>query len=124
MLKRCVHTRDRLLVVADRDSASITIDRSSEFEIKVKEFSLMLSEIDAVIKELQKRITSLLHCRCAVNLLNYSVNEGKNDPSSPFYGCMLSNKYWTPRANIVINPEFESGVVKIQNGAVAELTQA
>ena len=52
MLRRFLENRDILLVVADKDEASVIIDRSTDLEIIVKDFSFMLAEIDTATKEL------------------------------------------------------------------------
>jgi hypothetical protein len=50
------------------------------------------------------------------------VAEKKDVPDHVFYQCRLGTKYIAPDANIVPDPDFESGVVKIQCGQISELT--
>ncbi len=44
---------------------------------------------------------------------------GNSDSESPFTQCKLDKHYIDPNAAIVKDPEFESGVTKIQRGEVA-----
>lgn len=115
MLKRFVRIHDELLKVADKDGATVTIDRSSAFETRAKKFSEMLSQIDTVTLELQKRGVLLSHCRYAVDLLLDAVNDGRTDSLSDLHGCHLGKTYVATDSEIVTDPHFESGVIKIQN---------
>ncbi len=47
----------------------------------------------------------------------------KIDSESPFYQCKLGKHYIDPNAAIVKDPEFESGVTKIQRGEVSMMTE-
>lgn len=114
MMNRFLEIRDDLLLVADQDGATITIDRSAAFEARVKRFATMLSEIDVVTLELQKHGATISDCRLAIDMLIEEVREGRNNQSSSMYGCKLSERYLSTRARTVTDPSFESGVVKIQ----------
>eukprot|EP00171_Calliarthron_tuberculosum_P002931 IDg2931t1 len=122
MLNRFVEIRQDLIAVADMDDATVSIDRGPRFEVRVKKYSKMLTEIDTVTLELQKRGATLSDCRYAVNILREVVEEGRHDQGSVFFGCRLASKYLAPNASTVTDPHFESGVVKIQNGNEDSLT--
>eukprot|EP00171_Calliarthron_tuberculosum_P003774 IDg3774t1 len=85
------------------------------FETRAKKFSEMLSQIDTVTLELQKRGVLLSHCRYAVDLLLDAVNDGRTDSLSDLHGCHLGKTYVATDSEIVTDPHFESGVIKIQN---------
>ncbi len=45
-----------------------------------------------------------------------AVAAKKSESESPFYQCKLGKHYIDPDAAIVTDPEFESGVTKLQRG--------
>eukprot|EP00171_Calliarthron_tuberculosum_P003890 IDg3890t1 len=124
MLCRFVEIHDDIIRAADMDGATISINRSIPFTHRAEKFAKMLTEIDTVTQELQKRHLSLSECRYAVDILRESVQEGRNDYTSAFFGCRLASKYIAPISATVTHPHFEAGVIKIQRGQENELNAA
>ncbi len=60
--------------------------------------------------ELQKRGESLADCPFALDMLLDSVDLYEQQEGSPFYECTLDGHYIAPQADIVTDPEFESGM--------------
>eukprot|EP00171_Calliarthron_tuberculosum_P023569 IDg23569t1 len=123
MLNRFIEIRDDIITVANTERASVFVNQSDVFKTRVKRYACMLSEIDTVTKELQKRGINLADCRFAVDVLLEAVQNGRNDSSSAMFGCRLGSQYLAPDAATVTDPHFESGVVKIQNKHESTMTE-
>lgn len=75
------------MTVLTTEKASLKIEKTARFEEGVKHFAAMLSEIDVVTLELQKRGAKLADCRCAFEILTQAVATGLQDVESNLYGC-------------------------------------
>lgn len=93
-----------------------------QFANKVQKFTKQLHEIDGVTKYLQTHGLSLSDGWAALDALIEGVASDKDDPQKPLIQCRLGEHYIAPDADIVPNPYFESGVVKIQEKHFNELT--
>lgn len=82
----------------------------------------MLSEIDTVSMDRQKKSIRLAHCRFVLDMLRRKVEEGRNDSTSLLNRCRLGTKYLAPNASTLTDPVFESNIVKIQNMNLSLLT--
>ncbi|KAI0560856.1 Ribonuclease H-like protein [Gracilaria domingensis] len=123
MLKRFIRIREDLLDVHNSSEGDLVIDASVQLATRGQKCSKMLAEIDIVTKSLQTRGHTLAQCRDDLDILLETVMEQRNIRSSPLYQCKLENKYIAPDAAIVLDPIFESSVVKIQRGLQTELTE-
>lgn len=81
-----VDIRENLITVADMDSASVVIDRGPRFEARVRKYASILSKVDTVTVELQKKGAGLADCRYAIEVLRAFVANGRQDPQSVVYG--------------------------------------
>ncbi|KAI0562782.1 hypothetical protein FGB62_53g16 [Gracilaria domingensis] len=82
----------------------------------------MLAKMDAVTKSLQTRSHTLANCLKNLDVLMETVFQQRNKTRFSFYQCKLGKKYIAADANIVLQPAFEPGVVKIQNDMQSSLT--
>ncbi len=73
-----------------------------------------------VTLELQKKGCTLSDFRWVLDELIQAVTVGKVTMSPLSTQCKLGKHYIDPNAAIVKDPEFESGVTKIQRGGVSE----
>jgi hypothetical protein len=65
----------------------------------------------------------LSHGGVALDALSIDgVSSDKDNPYKPLYQCRLGRDYFTPDSDIVPNPHFESGVLKIQEKQLNALT--
>lgn len=71
-----------------------------------------------------KRGHTLAACRDDLDAPLDTVSDMKDERNSVFYRCKIDRKYNSGRSSIVLYPDFESGVVKIQSGQSKDLTKA
>lgn len=116
MMNRFLLLREEIITVANSDCASFSVDQLEIFKERVKNYTKMMPEIDIVTLKLQKRGIVLAQCRfAAVAILLDPVRNGRQDTKSIMRGCCLSDKYQSPTAKILTDPNFQFGVVKIRN---------
>ncbi len=82
-----------------------------------------LGEINVVTLELQKKRLYSITLQMGTGRANSGCDCGKKWQWVPFYQRKLGNHYIDPNAVIVKDPEFESGVTKIQRGEVSLMTE-
>jgi hypothetical protein len=84
----------------------------------------MLQEIDGITTYLQTEGLTLADARNAVEQLTESVEKDKTNPAKALYQCKLGTKYIALDSDLVTDPLFISGVVKIQENRLQDLTDA
>jgi hypothetical protein len=94
------------------------------FKRRIESYTTYMQAINHVTILIQKQCLSLASCRNALDMLDSSVLEGINDPRSEFYKCKFESSRTSRESNLVPDPDFEEGVVKIQKGHVDQLTDA
>jgi len=122
MLARFNKIRESLITVADSDGVRPAVDRSELFGFRARKYELMLDEINHVTLELQRHGITFSECRSALDLLIGSVQSEGNNIDSPLYDCRLLTDGIGDTGKLVINPLFESGVVKIKRNEIEKLT--
>jgi hypothetical protein len=123
MLTRFLRIRDELIEVADNEeSVELDINTSAQFLAKVKKNHGHLKEINAVTVFMQTRLLSLAQCRGALDMMINQIQENKTRLGHVFYGCTFTASRTLADSHLAPNADFESGVVKIQNGAENDLT--
>lgn len=80
MLNRFVSIRDDLILDSENSDASIPVDSSAEFMMKVKKSQNMLDKINAVAEKLQTRKRTLAACRGDIAHLRFKVANAKQKP--------------------------------------------
>lgn len=124
MLERFLRIRDELIEVSQDDRSHLIVNRSQAFKNKVLRYCQQLIQIDLTTKELQTRNIWLSHCQNALDLHCDDVRDGFHYSNSPFFLCVLKNRYITNDAKILYDLLFESGVWKIQDNRVAGITNS
>jgi hypothetical protein len=121
MLKRFAKILNELIDVSTEEKSDLPIDCSTAFSNKVKKFTRQ-HEIDEVTKYLQTNGLSLSYGCIALDALNDGLSSDKDNPNKPLYQCRLGTHYIALDSDIVPDPHFESGVVKIQEKRFNDLT--
>ena len=122
MMERFLRIRDDLAAVAEDDNSDLQMNRTVQFKNKVTRYCAYMKQINYSTKYMQTRKVTLAQCRDSLNMLMQDVEEGRNDRDSAMYRCSLGTKYIAEDANILRDPDFESGVCKIQNGMTDLMT--
>lgn len=73
---------------------------------------------------MQKKNHTLAQCGEDLDVLLDIVWEMMDDKKAIFYRCKVDGRYVSERSTIVYNPDFESGVVKIQKDNEDHLTRS
>jgi len=124
VLSRFNRIRTQIIAVAISDKSDLAVNMTPVFKSNCEKYEKHFKEINTITLELQTRGLSLADCRLALDILIKAVRDGKNDLNSNLYGCTLDTFYIDSKAQIVHSPDFESGVVKIQNRKTDELSDA
>ena len=74
-------------------------------------------------KFLQTRLLKLSLCVDCLDMLHEEIEEQKIDILYDLYLCKLKKRYNTKDSDIVVDPYFESGVVKIQQNKIHLMTE-
>jgi len=69
-----------------------------------------------------RRRAILSDCRYIIDTLLEEVQNNSNDTNSVLYNCKLGCNYVGTSAGILVDPEFESGVVKIQRNEISTMS--
>ena len=120
MLTRFVDIRNELIQASSDNEGSIPINRSTAFSTKVKKSATILSEINTTTVNLQTRYYTLANCRDDIDFLMQNIEEA--EPDERLFNCSLGDSYLKVDTELSNNPDFESGVVKIQRRKADTMT--
>ena len=90
----------------------------------MRQFTRALAEINVVTKFMQTARLSLANCRMAFDELQKKVNLKVKDRHHAFYQCQFKCVKSAVDSRLSPNQAFESGVIKIQERKIAELSNA
>lgn len=93
MIKRFTEINDQLLLVVDKERATVTIDRSLTFKRSLQKYCKMLGETNSVTNLLQRKRATLSECRLNVDSLLRVIETYRSNEVSILYGCRLSGNY-------------------------------
>lgn len=115
MMERLLRIWDKLIEVSCDESFALTVNTTKAFKNKIVRYCKQMKQTNYYTKYLQTKELSLNRCRDFPNVLIEDVQEGFNNPDSDLYRCFLGRKYITSNPDILPDPEFKSGICKIQN---------
>lgn len=121
---RYVQIRDDLTTASANENATIPIDRSTQFDAKVTKSAAMLGELQKVTKTLQLQGRTLADCRGDIEDLQLGIQKATRKPAWKLHNCKLGNEYIRRNSHLTTDPDFESGIVKLQKGEANQLTSA
>ena len=81
-----------------------------------------MKRIQIATKELQTQYHTLSDCCADLDILIEDVEMNKENPDHELYQCTLKKVYIGADSAKLPNKSFEGGVVKIQNGDIANMT--
>jgi hypothetical protein len=122
MLTHFLCIQDELIEVADnKESVELDINTSAPFLVKVRKNHGHLKEINPVTVFMQTRLLPSAQCRGALDMMINQIQENKTRLGHVLYGCTFTASRTLAGSHLAPDADFESGVVKIQNGAENEL---
>ena len=121
-LLRFIKIRLSLVDAANDENTSIDINTTNGFLNKVKKHQKHLQIIQLRTKEMQTQYHTLSDCRADLDLLIQDINEFRTTQDHDLYQCDLKKVYIGVESEKLDNKAFESGVVKIQNNAVRDMS--
>jgi hypothetical protein len=128
MLARFVRLRDDLVKAADHgdtDGLDQVLDRSSTFLSNTIKYEQWMSCINTITKKLQEKCLSLAKAHHLLDILESEVNSRKDKQQDKLFGCTFVRvKSSLDNSSTCPNKDFETGVVKIQLGKWADLSDA
>lgn len=122
MVQRFIRIRPELEEVAATDGVNLTISSTPLFETRCKKLGLHLGEINTVTKALQRRGVTLEECRYYLDTLTRTIEDQKDNPVAPLFGCTLKDEYIKLHSVHSPSSTFESAVVKIQRQEYSTMT--
>ena len=122
MMERFLRIRDELLEVSKDHGSNVDINSTIAFRDKCFKYAGWSKHINNVTLFLQTRLLSLEKCRGVLDILMDDIHQYGPQQGSPLFGCTLGVKYISSDSDITSDPDFESGVVKIQRNMVHTMT--
>ena len=113
-MRRFNQIRSSLIIVADSEGITVTVNHSLEFQNADITKEKQLNFINQCTLLLQKKGRNLSDCRYALEAFIDNVTQTKCNTDSVLYECKLGSKYIGSACSIATNPHYEKGVVKIQ----------
>lgn len=124
-MKRHIEIKASLVKVMDDGIGTLSFHRESvkaSFMKKLAKHNSYMQFIYNVSTALQKKHLPLSDCRCYLDTLVNRVNKGRNNRNSIFNYCRLGTSKITADDGLTTDPDFETGVCKIQQGVTYEVT--
>lgn len=87
VFRRFNEIREELIEASEHEDIEFTINSSARFGNKMRKYYLMLSEIDAVNKSLQKKGRTLADCLIDLDCPIEAVELKRNNASTHLFGC-------------------------------------
>ena len=81
-----------------------------------------MERINEVAKHLQMQMHSLSSCQADLELIIEDMEGKREDVDHELHGNRLGKEYISPSSSKIKNPPFESGVIKIQNNDILDMT--
>ena len=122
MLDRFVAIRDQLVQGSDTEGLELDMNPSRAFLEKALKYKNQLKHIQYVTKYLQTNQLKLCDCRMALDMLKENIENHQDTVGHDLEGCTLRDVYVSETADILPDPNFESGVTKIQMSLNASMT--
>ena len=111
-----------LINAANDQNTNIDINTTNGFLNKVKKHQKHLNRIQLPTKEMQIQYHTLSDYRADLDLLIQDINEYRPSQDHVLYQCDLKKVYIGAESNKLENKPVKSGVVKIQNNAVRDMS--
>ena len=121
-LLRFIEIRMSLIDAANDENTNIDINATNGFLNKVKKHQKHLERIQLPTKEMQTQYHTLSDCRADLDLLIQDITECRTIQGHDLYQCDLKKVYIGVDSEKLDDGTFESGVVKIQNNSVRDMT--
>jgi hypothetical protein len=80
-----------------------------------------MDQINVATVSMQTSLMKLSECRETLDLLIEEIEAGKGNPESDFHRCKLGKIYIGAGCDKLPDPDFISGVCKIQNGNIGDM---
>lgn len=112
-IQKCYSVSTVFVSVADKDGATVTINRGLEFLNHTTRYEKQVTINHECIVNLQKGGITSTDCRFVLDTLVEQVEKFQEDSSSDFFMFNLDNKDIDLHSEISTHPYFEADIVKI-----------
>jgi hypothetical protein len=128
MIARFIRIRDDLMKAADHEGAEgldKVLDQTTLFLSKAKIYEQWMTCINTITKKLQEHCLPLTKAHHLLDILEKEIVSWKDKQNDPLYECTFKReKSSLANRELCPNKDFETGVVKIQLGKYADMTDA
>ena len=122
ILKRFIEICDALIEAQDNPESTFDLNATPYFINRVKKHEKILNRINITTKVMQSEYHTLLECREDLDMLIEDMDLNCNNSSHDLYKNKLGKLYIAEDSKKLEHIAFESGVCKIQNDDVNEMT--
>jgi len=106
----------------DDENTYFRIDKCLSFAMKAAKYEKMLRWIKKPTVMMQKRGCTLCYCSTNLKMLIHDVQTNSTVVNHDLFRCTLSDVYIGEGSDKLSDPLFESGVIKIQNDDIANMS--
>ena len=123
MMRKYNRMRGDLITAHEDEDSSFTMNKTPAFKKRSEKINGTFTDINVVALSLQTRLYKLKCVRSDLDALLAESENGHTDPESCWYQRKLPGTYIKPGSGKLPDPHFVSGVIKLQNNQILQLTQ-
>ena len=123
MMGKYNRMRTDLIKAHDDEDTSFPMNKTAAFKRKAEKVTGCFTDINVVAATLQTRMYKLKSTRADLDALLAESKNGHTNENNSWFERQLSGTYIKPGSHKLPDPHFVSGVIKIQNNDILQLTQ-
>ena len=122
MMGKYHRIRADLVKALEEDDTSFPMNKTAVFKKKAEKVTGCFGNINVVATSLQTRLYKLKNTRADLDALLAKSENGHTNENNCWYQRQMSGTYIKPGSPKLPNPHFVSGVIKLQNNKILQLT--
>ena len=122
MMTKYNQMRGDLITAHEDEDSNFTMNKTAVFKKRSKKVNGTFTDINVVAYSLQTRLYKLKCVRSDLDALLAESENGHINPESCWYQQKLPGTYIKPGSGKLPDPHFVSGVIKLQNNEILQLT--
>ena len=120
--KKCILIHANLVESKENTDSSFEMNPTTRFLNQVKKYQKILEHINEVTNNLQTQMHYISSCQADREFIIYNMEGKRKYLDNELHGNNLGKEYISPSLSGLKNPHLESGVIKIQNNVILNMT--
>ena len=113
---------DSLVEAKENNTSRFEMNSITRLLNHIKKYQKNMERINEVTKHLQMQMHSISIFQEDLELIIEDMEGKREDVDHELHGNRLGKEYISPSSSKLKNPHFESGVIKIQNNDILDMT--